>query len=296
MLQRLLYSPFLAQVVVTRRCNLACSYCNEFDKVSSPVPGDVLLRRLEHLKRLGVFAVELTGGEPLLHPDLGDLVAHARGLGFLKVMMISNAFLMDERRIEELNAAGLHEVQISVDGVEPTSRTVKVLRHLGPKLETMSRLARFRIVLSAVLGSASTAEAREVIAFAGAHGMAARVLALHGADGQFRLEDGERQAYLDISRALGHRFREAHDYRTRLLSGRPAPFKCRAGSRYLYVAEDGMVHWCSQTRADFAVPLEDYDQATLREQFHTPKRCSVHCTMGCARTSSAPDRWRPQHP
>ena len=52
---RLRYSPFLAQMVVIRRCNLACGYCSEFDKTSDPVPFDLLVQRLEKLKQLGTL-------------------------------------------------------------------------------------------------------------------------------------------------------------------------------------------------------------------------------------------------
>lgn len=94
MLQRALYAPFLVQLVVVRRCNLSCGYCNEFDEVSPPVPTEVLQERIRHIRRLGAFSLEFTGGEPLLHPDLPALVRYARDQGILRVMMISNAILV----------------------------------------------------------------------------------------------------------------------------------------------------------------------------------------------------------
>src|SRR5690554_7762361 len=70
------------QLIVTRRCNLACGYCNEFDAVSRPVPFDDLVRRIDHLVDvLGVTIMDFLGGEPLLHPRLTELVAHARSRG-----------------------------------------------------------------------------------------------------------------------------------------------------------------------------------------------------------------------
>src|SRR5271157_3006277 len=114
-LQRLMYSPFLAQLVVIRRCNLACGYCNEFDKTSEPVDPAVLKTRIDKLKELGTFSLELTGGEPMLHPQIYDLIAHARSQTFHKVMLISNAYLLNERKVGMLNDAGLMELQVSVD-------------------------------------------------------------------------------------------------------------------------------------------------------------------------------------
>jgi MoaA/NifB/PqqE/SkfB family radical SAM enzyme len=73
-LARWLYSPFLVQLVVIRRCNLACGYCNEFDDHSPPVPFDELCRRIDKIYELGAWSIEFTGGEPLEHPRLVDLV------------------------------------------------------------------------------------------------------------------------------------------------------------------------------------------------------------------------------
>ena len=292
--KRLLYSPFLAQLVVTRRCNLACGYCSEFDDSSAPVPTAALRARIDRLKELGTFSLELTGGEPMLHPDIFELVAYARRRDFYKVMMISNAYLLNEAKVRRLNEAGLMELQVSVDGVTPNDVTVKVLKPLLPKLKMLARVARFKVVLSAVLGACPPAEALRVVQTARQLGFRPRVLVLHDAHGQMQLGPDERAALAQIRRELGQQFREARDYRERILSHGNAPFKCRAGSRYLYVDELGDVAWCSQTRGRFRKPLLEYSSADLREQFYTSKACAVACTLGCVRTQSAYDEWRPQ--
>lgn len=294
MIKRLLYSPFLAQVVVTRRCNLECGYCNEFDKHSDPVPLEELKKRLDKLKALGTFAVEFTGGEPLLNPHIFEIIRYANKLGFVKVMMISNAYLFTEDKVHKLNKAGLNELQISVDGVTTNETTIKVLNPLRKKLSMLAREADFKVVLSAVLGSAPPEEVMEVVRFAKHHGFRPRVLVLHDGKGQFKMSTSELQTYAQIKAAIGEHFQEAKDYRSVLaLEGR-APFKCRSGSRYLYVSEFGVVHWCSQTRDEFGIPLEEYSWKELKRQFNIYKKCNEQCTIGCARTNSAYDQWRPQ--
>jgi molybdenum cofactor biosynthesis enzyme MoaA len=72
--QWLRYGPWLAQVVVTRRCNLKYGYCAEYDRTSDPVPYDELTLRLAKLAELRAWAVCLTGGEPTMHPRLSDAV------------------------------------------------------------------------------------------------------------------------------------------------------------------------------------------------------------------------------
>jgi MoaA/NifB/PqqE/SkfB family radical SAM enzyme len=294
LLQRVRFSPLLVQMVVIRRCNLSCGYCNEFDAVSPPVPTEVLKERIGHVRRLGALSVEFTGGEPLLHPDLPELIRHAKREGILRVRLISNAFLMSEQKVEALNAAGLDHLQVSVDGVEPNDVTMKTLKPLRPKLEMLARVAKFRITLSGVIGSAVAGDALEVVRYAKAHGFRPRVLLIHGPDGTLELGPESQALYRQVGEAIGHRFAEAHDYRSRLLAGKPAPFKCRAGSRYLYVDEFGVARWCSQQRARFGIPLAEYTAADLRRQFQTRKACEAHCTVGCARTNSAQDEWRPQ--
>jgi MoaA/NifB/PqqE/SkfB family radical SAM enzyme len=292
--RRLLYSPFLAQMVVTRRCNLSCGYCNEFDETSDPIAKDVLKARIDRLKELGTFSLELTGGEPLLHPDIAELIRYARQRDFYKVMMISNAYLLNRKKVEELNDAGLMEMQVSVDGVQPNDVTVKVLKPMLPKLKVLSKFAKFKVVMSAVLGAANPEEVLTVVRTAKEFGFRPRVLVLHDGTGKVRLTPGEQAVFEEVRRELGQKFKEAGDYRDRLLSEGSAPFKCRAGARYLYVDEFGDIAWCSQTRGVYKKPLLEYTPQDLREQFYTKKDCADSCTIGCVRTQSAYDEWRDQ--
>ena len=294
LLQRLAFAPFLVQVVVTRRCNLSCSYCDEFDDHSPPVPTDLLKRRIDQIRKLGAWSIEWSGGEPLLHPDLCEITRYAKNQGFTRVMLLSNGFLLSQDKVEALNQAGLDDLQVSVDGVLPNDSTVKVLKPLRAKLEMLARVAKFRVTLNAVIGSAPAQEAAEVIAFAQAQGFRPRVCLIHDHDGQIKLRTDEMHIYNQIRRQLGRGFREGAEYRTRLMREGRAPFKCRAGSRYLYIDENGNVHWCSQQRGAFTVPLAEYTPRHLKQQFYTPKSCADLCTVGCVRTCSRADQWRSQ--
>src|SRR5262245_16265629 len=75
------HHPILAHIIPMRRCNLSCSYCNEYDAVSQPVPTDLVLRRLDKLAELGTSMITVSGGEPLMHPDLEIMVARMRERG-----------------------------------------------------------------------------------------------------------------------------------------------------------------------------------------------------------------------
>lgn len=295
MYRRLRYAPFLSQIVVTRRCNLACAYCTEFDHVSQSVDGDLLRRRIDKVAELGGFGVELTGGEPLLHPDLVAIVRHAASHRFVMLGLITNGFLLTERLIEGLNEADLGEMQVSVDGVTANETTNKALNLLRGRLEHLAQRAKFKVVLSAVVGSgASSDDVMTIVRFARDHGFRPRVLLVHGADGQLAQGAESLGAYAPVANLIGRHYRDLARYRQQLIARDEAPFRCRAGSRYLYVDEDGMVRWCAQTREVFGIPLDAYTADDLRRQYYTYKPCNVRCTIGCARSCSQPDRWFPQ--
>jgi MoaA/NifB/PqqE/SkfB family radical SAM enzyme len=288
------YGPFLAQLVVTRRCNLSCGYCTEYDKTSDPIPFDVLQKRMVKLRELRTWALSLMGGEPTMHPDLLKIIGEMRRLGFRRRMMTTNATLLTCDMIEGLNREGLTDMSVSVDGVRPNTVTVKVLDTLHKRLELLSNHAKFEVTLSGVIGSSSRAEVLEVIQYAQSHEFNPRLLLIHDENGQLRLSPEELAVYAEAKEKVGRAAREAHDYRERLIQNGEAPFRCRSGARYLYIDEGGMVRWCAQTRTGFGKNIFDYTLDDLREQFYTEKSCSPKCSVGCVRTASAYDEWRPQ--
>ena len=67
-------------------------------------------------------------------------------------------------------------------------------------------------------------------------------------------------------------------FQDNLALGRPNEWSCRAGARYLYVCEEGLVHWCSQQRGYPGIPLEQYTMEDFDREYKTEKWCAPTCT------------------
>src|SRR5438067_5859653 len=143
--------PVLAHVIPMRRCNLACAYCNEYDDVSKPVPLATMKSRLDRLAALGTTVVSISGGEPLMHPELDEIVAHIRKHRMM-TGMITNGYLLTAERIERLNRAGLEHMQISIDNVMPDEVSKKSLKVLDKKLQLLANHAEFHVNINSVVG------------------------------------------------------------------------------------------------------------------------------------------------
>ena len=290
------YNPLLAQLVVTRRCNLACGYCNEYDTHSPPVPTETLLASIDQLARLNTASITLTGGEPLLHPDLDRLVRAARAHRMI-VTTITNGFRLTRDWIDRLNDAGLQGMQISIDNLKPDAVSMKSLASVERKLALLSEHARFKVNVNSVLGVSGerTQDVITVAQTAARYGLQHSVGVLHDGTGTLKpLSPAQRRAYDEVTRispSIVHTL-NYWLFQKKLMRGQPNAWKCRAGARYLYVAEDGRVHWCSQQRGYPGIALLDYTREDIRREFHTEKSCSATCTLSCVHQMSALDRWR----
>lgn len=284
----------MAQIVPMRFCNLSCAYCNEYDKVSEPVPVEEMLRRIDHLARLGTSIITISGGEPLTHPDLDQVIARIRHHGRLAGMITNGYFLMPER-IERLNRAGLDHLQISIDNVQPDEISKKSLKVLDRKLQFLSEYADFHVNINSVVGGGikNPQDALTIGRRALELGFTSTIGIIHDGDGQLRPLGGEeRRVYYEMMKLEKKSYSRFNHFQEAIANGQPNDWRCRAGSRYLYICEEGLVHYCSQQRGFPGVPLAEYTQADLDREFVTEKTCAPNCTISCVHQISYIDHWR----
>ncbi len=116
--------PFLVALNLTRRCNLRCAHCYlDAGTRDAGTTGELatpeILALLDRIALLNdETMVVLTGGEPLLRPDVETIARYAADLG-LMVVVGTNGTLLDERRVALLQAAGVRAVGISLDSLDP---------------------------------------------------------------------------------------------------------------------------------------------------------------------------------
>jgi MoaA/NifB/PqqE/SkfB family radical SAM enzyme len=288
--------PILAQIVPIRRCNLDCSYCNEYDKVSNPVPLEVMLRRIDRLADLGTTIITLSGGEPTLHPDLDAIIFRIRERGAIATL-ITNGLLLTPEVIQRLNRAGLDYLQISIDNVMPDEVSKKSLKVLDLKLQWLAEHAEFGVTINSVLGAGirNPEDAFSVAKRAGELGFNSTVGILHDHTGQLKPLAPEQQTVYDRFRKLKTSlFSFAHfdSFQENISRAVPTAWHCRAGGRFLYICEEGLVHYCSQQRGRPGIPLEDYTVDDILRESAVPKGCAPFCTISCVHQTAMLDDFR----
>lgn len=287
--------PLITHLVITRRCNLSCGYCFEYDKVSKPVPLDLLKQRIDHLAALRSVFVTLTGGESLLHPDAIELVRYVREKG-MTPFLNTNGYLLTKQIIEGLNEAGLYGMQLSIDNAKPNDVSKKSLKPLMPKLRLLARYAKFHVRINTVLGSSPPEEALEVARTVVAFGFDSNCSLVRDETGALIAPDPKTRDAYDEIRLLGSRLPSFldDDYTRKLLNNGTMEWKCRAGARTFLVCENGLVHLCQPRMGNPGTPLLDYTVEDIRRAFNAPKSCASTCPIAYAHHASKLDGWRSQ--
>jgi pyrroloquinoline quinone biosynthesis protein E len=133
--------PFGLLAEVTYRCPLACAYCSNplnLADYSDELTTAEWRRVLGEAGELGVLQCHLSGGEPLLRRDLVQIVADAHDLG-LYTNLVTSAVGLSRPRAEQLRAAGLDHVQISIQADEPSaSDRIAGIPSFRRKIEAMA--------------------------------------------------------------------------------------------------------------------------------------------------------------
>ncbi len=108
---------------VTRSCNLACAHCRA-SSVCGPYEGELdtaaCLRLLDEIAAFSQPVIILTGGEPLLRPDIWEIAAYGDRKG-LRMVMATNGTLVTEDIAKKMLAAGIRRVSVSIDGPDAES-------------------------------------------------------------------------------------------------------------------------------------------------------------------------------
>ena len=286
--------PLLVHIIPIRRCNLSCTYCNEFDDHSKPVATEEMFRRIDRLGEMGTAIVTISGGEPLLHPELDEIIGRIRKNGII-AGMITNGYLLVKERIERLNRAGLEYLQISIDNVRPDEVSKKSLKVLDQKLQLLAEHAEFQVNINSVLGAGvnNPEDALAVAHRAVELGFTSTVGILHDGNGQLQpLGEREKQIFEEIMELGKRSFTRINHFQHNIAAGLENNWRCRAGARYLYICEDGLVHYCSQQRGYPGIPLLEYTDEQRQREYLTKKGCAPRCTVSCVHQISTMDSWR----
>ncbi len=263
--------PVLAHLIPMRRCNLACGYCNEYDHTSSPVPVEVIKSRIDKLASLGTSIVTISGGEPMMHPQLDDIIHHIRLRGMI-AGLISNGYYFTPERIKRLNKVGLEYLQISIDNVEPDEVSRKSLRVLDKKLRYLSEYADFHVNINSVIGGGikNPEDALSVARRAVELKFSTTVGVIHDNDGTLKpLSPKEKDLFQQVKK-LGNK-------------------------------DHARLNWFQDSIAEGkrgypGIPLEQYSMADFDREYNTEKWCAPTCTLQCVHQVGILDNWRdPQH-
>ena len=282
--------PLWAQLNITWRCNLDCSYCTEYDNAKDHVPSETVARWIDKCQELGVLHTDLIGGEPLLHPELDQLfrriTAHRMTSG-----MTTNGFLLTAARLDALIDAGLGRLQISVDRARPAPGTPKSLKTVKSKIDlAVGRPIWFRV--NTVLCDDTLDEVEEVARYCFDRNVPVNFSVVHDSGRLRRRLDNARYldkiAWLRAEKQAGRPVGTPYfllDYYTETLKGRPPRWSCRAGQKCFYVSPDGQFHFC------YHVPgVADFASVTAADLagWAGPKGCERNCGVDCVVHTSMP--------
>ena len=294
--------PWAAHLYVTEQCNLDCHYCNEYNN-SLPHPALPDLKKwMDHIRKLGVARLGLQGGEPLKHPDIVEVVRYAKSLGFVRVSMSTNGFMLTRELIAALETAGLDSIHISVDRMTPIASTRKSMKSILHKLSWFKD-SKIKLNVSGVLFKETLDEMGQVVDTCLDLGVAVQARAVHDDlvhDRALRdpnasdplLHFIEKQEQLKRSGEKIHTSWNLFDYQKKMLRKEPVDWTCVAGYKYFFVSSTGKFWLCSQVRTDrHILNITTQDLLSYNTKKDCQGRCGVYCTVDTSMFVNHPARY-----
>jgi MoaA/NifB/PqqE/SkfB family radical SAM enzyme len=198
-------------------------------------------------------------------------------------------------RIQRLYRAGLDHMQISIDNVQPDEVSKKSLKVLDKKLQMLAEHADFHVNINSVVGGGIKypQDALTIARRAKELGFNSTIGIIHDGDGQLKPLGGEeRRIYYEVKNLGKKHYSRFNHFQEAIVKGEPNDWRCRAGARYIYICENGLVHYCSQQRGWPGTPLSQYRRQDVQREFLTEKTCAPNCTISCVHQVSYIDHWR----
>ena len=294
--------PWAAHLYVTEQCNLDCHYCNEYDN-SIPHPAKADLKRwMNKIRELGVARLGFQGGEPLKHPDIVELVRHAKALGFYKLSLATNGFLLTRDLLRDLEEAGLDTLHISVDRMTPIASTRKSMKSVLHKLDWF-KTSKVKLNVSGVLFRESLEEMGQVVDTCLDRGVAVQMRAVHNDlihNRALRDADTTRPIlrFIEQQETLKRNGEKIHTnwnilaYQKAMLRQKPVEWTCAAGYKYFFVSSTGKFWLCSQVRTDkHIMDVTPADLLAYNTKKTCQSGCGVYCTVDTSLQVSHPFRY-----
>src|SRR4026208_275766 len=283
--------PRQGSLYVTDQCNLDCAYCTEYDN-SRPHPSiDDLKKWVRKIRELGTMRIALVGGEPLVHPDIVELVRYCRELGFA-TSLTTNGFLLTRKLVKQMEDAGLQVMQISVDRMTPSAITKKSFKTILPKLDYF-RDSKISLHITGVICADTLPESKAVLETGLSRGIPTEVRLVHADPlNRFRVARGSKEELEEFVDSMIERKRRGEkihtneailSYQKSLLRNEPIEWTCNAGYKLFFVSAQGKFWICSMVHTDkhiMDITLDDL-YANYRK-----KSCQEGCGVYCAVSAS----------
>jgi MoaA/NifB/PqqE/SkfB family radical SAM enzyme len=257
---------------------------------------------LNKIRELGVTRLGIQGGEPLLHPDIVRVVKHARSLGFYKISLSTNGLLLTKPMLAELEAAGLDEMQMSIDRATPVASTRKSLKSVSHKLDWFAD-SKVKLFVGGVLFSDTLDEMATVIDSCLDRGVPVQMRVVHDdLINNRKLRDMSARkrllSFIEYQETLKQNGENivtswnVLDYQKRMLRGESIDWTCVAGYKYFFVSARGMFWLCSQVRTERHILDITPDELRSHNQKKSCQAgCGVYCTIDSSLRVNRPVRY-----
>ena len=302
--------PIYFHYAVTSRCNLRCQSCSIWRRPTDELTIAEVNELADVAARMGCVQVSLGGGEPAMRDDLPDIVRAFQSRG-MNTRVLSNGVALTRRKIQRLIDAGLREVSVSLDSLDPETQDSldnaagahkKRLENLLALAELLPRRGSLPL-LNTVVTARNVEQLPQIVRFAERIGFHASLIPVHlagGSDHRFYTDDDELRFDDGQARRLRQVYAELLSMKRRgatiinssvfleqspayLLSGE-ASWPCRAGELFVSVGPNGKVAACHAFEGtDDEVPFNRFEQAFFAPGYRDATRRKARACEGCYR-------------